>query len=100
MAIELRSARYPAWIVWLVGVPLLLLALAAAIFFFTLFLIGFGLIAIALGLRLWWWRRKLRRQSPSTVLEGEYVVVREPRRDDGTQPDVPPTKRASSRKPL
>lgn len=76
MRIHIQTARYPVWLLWLAGIPLAIVASLLAIFFFTFFVIFFALAALAVGLRLWWLRRKLRRAPPaSAVLDAEYEVI-------------------------
>lgn len=47
------------------------------IFFFTAFLALFAVAAAALGFRLWWLRRKMRKSPGNSpdVREGDYVVI-------------------------
>ena len=70
------------WLAWLLAIPMLVLA---AVFGFFVFLTVLGLalvFAIVLGVRLWWLRRQLRRAPASGVIEGEFTVMPERRRDD------------------
>lgn len=65
------------WLAWLVAIPALVLA---AVFGFFVFLAVLGLallVALALGVRLWWLRRRLHRAAAGQPIEGEFVVVRE-----------------------
>jgi uncharacterized iron-regulated membrane protein len=58
-------------------IPVLLVAMMLGVFLF-LAVLGLGvLFAIVLAVRLWWLRRQLRRSGAPTVLDAEYVVVRE-----------------------
>jgi hypothetical protein len=77
MRIQIQVPRYPAWVLWLVGVPATIAAVCLIVFFFTLFLIVLGVATALLALRLWWLRHKLRRTPASGVIEGEYAVVSE-----------------------
>ena len=77
-----RGIHARGWLAWLLAIPVLVLA---AVFGFFVFLAVLGLallIAIVLGVRLWWLRRQLRRVPTSAVIEGEYTVMPERQRDD------------------
>lgn len=76
MRIHLYAGRYSAWIMWLIGIPVAIAAAFLALFFFTLFMVLFGLVVVAFGLRLWWLRRKREQEFASSVIEGEYIVVK------------------------
>ena len=76
MRIHVHSARYPAWVIWLVGVPLAVALVLLAIFFLTFFLLFFALVALAVGGRLWWLRRRLTREATGAIIEGEYSSVK------------------------
>ena len=67
---------------WLASLLLIPILIAAAVVGFFVFVVIFGLVLFAatvLIARVWWLRRKMRKAgtSPSPVLEGEYVVIRE-----------------------
>jgi hypothetical protein len=75
-----------SWLSYLIVLPFMLGAVVVGIFFFTAFLALFTLAVLAVAVRFWWLRRKLRRHTASGasatrqpgrsgVLEGEYVVV-------------------------
>lgn len=80
MRVQIQNLRYPVWVLWLVGVPIAVAAIALVVFFFTFFLIVFAFAALVFALRIWWLRRKLRRAPPRSIIEGEYVVLRGPQR--------------------
>lgn len=75
---EVKVAEIPNWLAWLIAVPALVVA---ALFGAVVFLVALGVVAavaLYLGVRLWWLRRKLRKATPQNdVLEAEYVVIRE-----------------------
>ena len=49
--------------------------LVAAFFFIGIALIAGAILAGIVLLRLWWLRRKLRREHQDSYVEGEYTVV-------------------------
>ncbi len=61
------------WLIYLLLIPALMIMAVLGVFFFTAFLALFAVAAAALGLRLWWLRRK-RRQSTDRP-EGAYVAI-------------------------
>ena len=66
---------------WLASLLLLPILIAAAVVGFFVFVVVFGLVLLAVAVliaRVWWLRRKMRKAGASPVLEGEYVVIREP----------------------
>lgn len=82
------SGRFPAgnWLSYLILLPFVIGAMVVGFFFFAAFLALFTLVVLAVAVRFWWLRRKLRRHAAShasaarkpgrsDVLEGEYVVV-------------------------
>lgn len=74
---EVRVSEMPSWLAWLIAIPALAIA---ALFGAVVFLVVIGVaatVALYLGVRIWWLRRKLRKSPPPGVLEAEYVVVRE-----------------------
>lgn len=64
---------------WLqrIGFALLgLVILVAGFFFLTVALVAGALVALAIGIRIWWTLRRLRKQAQaSAALEGEFTVV-------------------------
>ncbi len=109
----------PGWIARiLLGITTLALVVVG-FFFFTVALVAGALIALVIGVRLWWMMRKLKRahadmqgsastsyqpdQTNSAVVDGEYQVVEResgveklPPGHQGTQKpndsDVPPVR--------
>ncbi len=77
MRSQVHTTRYPVWLLWLVGIPVAIAAIALAVFFLTFMLIIFGIAIAVFALRIWWLRRRLRHTLRSGVIEGEYVVVKE-----------------------
>lgn len=77
----MNTSDHPAgWRPWLAAVLMVPLLLAAMMLGFFLFLAVLGLAALftlVLFVRVWWLRRQLRRSGAPTVLDAEYVVVRE-----------------------
>jgi hypothetical protein len=63
------------WLHYLILLPVLIVAVLLAIFFFAAFLGLFVVAAASIGLRLWWLRRKLRKTAGAQALEGDYVVI-------------------------
>ncbi len=64
-----------SWLNYLILLPVLIVAVLLAIFFFAAFLALLVLAAVSIGLRLWWLRRKLRKVAGAQTLEGDYVVI-------------------------
>lgn len=67
------------WLAYLLLVPSFIIMAVLGIFFFTAFLALFAVIAIGLGFRLWWLRRKLRQSADAAdaadAAEGQYIVI-------------------------
>jgi hypothetical protein len=81
MVVRIAVSTKPRWFTWLLLVPLFVIA---AVFGLVVLLVALGLVlaaALWIGLRLWWLRRGVRAHGDQ-IIEGEYVVVRETRRDD------------------
>jgi len=79
---QVKVMQVPGWLAWLIAIPALVVA---ALFGFVVFVAVLGLallIALYLGIRIWWLRRKIRRAPESEVIEGEYVVVRKAQKTD------------------
>lgn len=76
-----RRLRERSWAshLWLIPVAALVIVLAS--FLFVVVLVLFCAVAIGVGLRLWWLRRKLRRNGGTgRVIEGDYLIIEEHRR--------------------
>ena len=54
------------WVALIIMIPVLALLAVLGVFFFTIFVALFSLIAIIIGLRIWWLRRKFRRHMQET----------------------------------
>lgn len=70
------------WLAYLLLVPSFIIMAILGIFFFTAFLALFAVIAIGLGFRLWWLRRKLRQSTDAMdaanaadAAEGQYIII-------------------------
>jgi uncharacterized protein HemY len=86
MPIQRRTDTDPAWFLWLIAIPIAIVAAFLAFFFLTFFLIAAAVAAAGLAFRLWWLKRKLRRAATASppegpqIYEGEYRVLYEERR--------------------
>lgn len=88
----LFSSQRP-WLTYLLLAPFVLGMAILGVMFFTAFLALFVLVSVVIGIRIWWLRRKLRRQARSSgqssdtggFLEGEYIVVNEKKAAQGKQ---------------
>ena len=68
----------PVWLRYLLALPVIIGAVFLAAFFFAAFLALFTVAAVGFALRIWWLRRKLRKQGThANAMDGEYVVIRE-----------------------
>jgi hypothetical protein len=91
---------FPSTIIGRVVFALVAITLAVAGLFFLAFaLVAVMAIAIIIGIRFWWLRRKIRMQQNSDVIEGSYSVESAPlltvdrhMKATGDQPS-PPEKR-------
>jgi len=54
------------WVALIIMIPVLALLAVLGVFFFTIFVALFSLIAVIIGLRIWWLRRKFRRNMRET----------------------------------
>jgi len=54
------------WVALIIMIPVLALLAVLGVFFFTIFVALFSIIAIVIGLRIWWLRRKFRRNMQET----------------------------------
>lgn len=81
MQIQYQAHQTPRGFGWLLAIPLLMLAAAFGLVVLVV-VVGLALVAaVVLGVQMWRMKRRLRRVPASQVLEGEYAVVREVRRD-------------------
>jgi len=81
MPIRYSMHRPPRWLGGLLAIPLLILA---AVFGLVVLAVVLGLVVVAavvVGVHWWRLKRRLRRAQAAQILEGEYVTVRESRRD-------------------
>ena len=70
------QGRTGGWLQRIVLALLGLLILVAGFFFLTVALVAGAFVALAIGVRIWWTLRRLRKQAQaSAALEGEYTVV-------------------------
>ncbi|ACL73807.1 hypothetical protein [Thioalkalivibrio sulfidiphilus] len=72
-----HSTGWRPWLAAALMVPLLLVAMMLGFFLFLAVLGLAAVFAIGMAVRLWWLRRQLHRSGAPTVLDAEYVVVRE-----------------------
>ena len=72
-----HSTGWRPWLAAALMVPLLLVAMMLGFFLFLAVLGLAAVFTIGMAVRLWWLRRQLRRSGAPTVLDAEYVVVRE-----------------------
>lgn len=78
--------------VFVILAGVLIIAVSIVLGFFAFVVLGsiVAVFAAIMGLRFWWFNRKLRKQGPVagtqsssvTYIEGEYQVVEKDRRDD------------------
>lgn len=53
-----------------------LLIVVAGFFFLTVAIVAGAFVALAIGIRIWWMMRRLRKQAEANAaLEGEFTVV-------------------------
>jgi len=77
---QARISSMPVWVAWMLAIPVMVVA---AIFGVVVLMVVAGMVAmlaIYFGARIWWRRRQMRKTPPTTVIDAEYVVVREPGR--------------------
>lgn len=70
-----RALRVNRWLVYLVLIPVIAATTLLAIFFFAAFLALFAVVAVVVGLRVWWLRRKFRHSGSVKNFEGQEVVI-------------------------
>jgi membrane protein implicated in regulation of membrane protease activity len=63
------------WIRLLMFVPVLTAVVILASLFLAFFLTLFLIVGAGIALRLWWFRRKLRRTADPHTIDGDYVVI-------------------------
>jgi uncharacterized protein HemY len=91
------SVQKPGWIARILLTLTTLALVVVGFFFFTVALVVGAVIALVIGVRLWWILRKLKRAhgdlrgasthaAGTSVVDGEYQVVE---RESGTQ-QIPP----------
>lgn len=81
MQVHYQGYRSPRWFVWLLAIPLLILAAIFGLFVLATVL-GLAVVAaVVLGMRLWIVRRRIRHAQARHVLDGEYIRVRDCRHD-------------------
>lgn len=74
----LRLFTGPTWLAYLLAVPAVIGLVLLAAFFFAAFLALFTVTAIGVALRIWWLRRKLRKQAAKHgAVDAEYTMVRD-----------------------
>jgi predicted lipid-binding transport protein (Tim44 family) len=70
------QGRTGGWLQRILLALLGLVILVAGFFFLTVALVAGAFLALAIGVRIWWTLRRLRKQAQaSAALEGEYTVV-------------------------
>ena len=74
-----RFFRLNGWLIFLIGVPLVVAVTLLAIFFFVAFLGLFAAVLAIAALRVWWLRRNLRDSKSSTHFKDRHVVIKEAR---------------------
>ncbi len=87
---QVRIVQAPAWLAWLIAVPVLVVA---ALFGAVVFLAVLGvavLVVIYLAVRVAWLRHKHRAAPADAAIDGEYVVVRESPPRTGRNADSDP----------
>lgn len=82
--------RFPVnrWVGYLITIPLALIGVAFAVFFFSAFLALFLIAGSALGIWMWWIRRQTSTDRESSTLEGIYQVVDETQISDRTSAEA------------
>lgn len=61
------------WVIYLVLVPVAMVMIVLGAFFFAAFLALFAIAAVAIGVRIWWVRRKLHQEKREE--EGDYTII-------------------------
>lgn len=70
------QARAGGWLQRILLALVGLVILVAGFFFLTVAIIAGAFLALAIGVRIWWTMRRLRKQAQANAaLEGEFTVV-------------------------
>lgn len=82
---RMNTQEKPGWIARILLTLTTISLVIVGFFFFTIALVAGALIAMVIGLRLWWMLRKLRKAQPVSgaphaeqsqgALDGEYQVI-------------------------
>ena len=57
------------WVAIAIMIPVLALMAVLGVFFFTIFVALFSIIAVVFGVRIWWLRKKFHRNMPQSETE-------------------------------
>ncbi|GJL74433.1 hypothetical protein [Nitrosomonas sp.] len=71
------------WVALAIMIPVLALMAVLGVFFFTIFVALFSIMAVVVGVRIWWLRRKFKRamqqenteQSGQAAQSSESIIV-------------------------
>ncbi len=80
--IRMNTLQQGGWLTRIAVTLVTLVLVVLGFFFFTVALIAGALVALVVGVRLWWTLRKLKRaqgtvtaDASATVVEGDYTVI-------------------------
>lgn len=59
------TSPFQRWLFYLMLIPVLIVMLVLGVFFFSIFLALFAIVAVGVVIRLWWLRRKLQKTTTS-----------------------------------
>lgn len=68
------------WLLYLALIPLFIGMLALGVLFFSIFFALFAIVAVGIGIRLWWLRRKLKKagkfaeEAQSVEIEDAEII--------------------------